>query len=213
MPLIVFEGIDGCGKTTQIELLKKYFQERLKQPEIVDFVREPGGTKLGEKIRSILLDPETTCTPKVDMFLYMAARLQLLEEKVLPALKKKKLVIMDRYLYSTLAYQVFAGEFQPQEPYCYFAERMPYWAINQTPDRVFYINISVSESLKRREKETGDRIEQRGKQFLEQVYIGYDKAFKWCEKQGHSVIVLDGTQDPEVLHSQILNTIAHLECF
>lgn len=208
MPLIVLEGIDGCGKTTQIQLLKDYFNKLDSQSVL--FVREPGSTTLGQKIRTFLLDPETECGSKTEMLLYMAARQQLLEEKVLPALKKKKLVIMDRYFYSTIAYQVHALDFLPKDPFFYFVERLSYWTINCVPTSTIYFNISVEEAIKRREEKTNDRIEQRGRDYLAKVHEGYQIAFTWCLQHGHKVVKLDARLTPEELHQQVLSIISRL---
>ena len=100
---ITFEGSEGSGKSTQIELLQSYLK---KQKISVEFVREPGGVKISEKIRRVLLDVKNTAmSDQAETLLYMAARAQLVEEVLEPALKKGKIVLCDRFLDSTLAYQ------------------------------------------------------------------------------------------------------------
>lgn len=100
---ITFEGSEGCGKSTQSKLLYQYLKRKgLK----VVYLREPGGTLIGEKIRKILLDSKNdSISPMAEMLLYMAARAQVVSEIIKPALKKRKIVICDRFLDSTLAYQ------------------------------------------------------------------------------------------------------------
>ena len=99
---ITFEGSEGCGKSTQSRLLYEYLK---KKGYKVVYVREPGGTKIGEKIRKVLLDPNNHITPVCEMLLYMAARAQLVNEIIQPALNTGKIVICDRFLDSTIAYQ------------------------------------------------------------------------------------------------------------
>jgi dTMP kinase len=99
---ISFEGIDGCGKTTQAALLAEAGREAGR--EVVS-VREPGGTEAGERIRALLLDPATTLVPWAEALLYAAARAQLVAEVIRPALDRGATVIADRYVDSSLAYQ------------------------------------------------------------------------------------------------------------
>lgn len=208
MPLLVLEGIDGCGKTTQFNLLKDWFEKTVL--DTVLFIREPGSTKLGEHLREILLTPGMESVPRAEMLIYMAARAQLLEEVVLPALKKKLLVVMDRYFYSTIAYQVHGFGFGPADAYTYFIERMAYWSVNTTPDLTIFLDISVKEAVKRRAHTEDDRIEKRGEQYFKKVKDGYDAAMKWCEKEGHNIVRVDATQKPKEIFSQVCNHISHL---
>ena len=99
---ITFEGSEGCGKSTQSRLLYEYLK---KKGYRVVYVREPGGTKMSEKIRKVLLDPKNHITPVCEMLLYMAARAQLVNEIIHPALNTGKVIICDRFLDSTIAYQ------------------------------------------------------------------------------------------------------------
>jgi dTMP kinase len=99
--LVTFEGPDGSGKTTQVELLGRALEERGIDPLVV---REPGGTEVGERIRSLLLDGPAM-SPDAEMYLFMAARAELLATRILPALLERRVVIADRYHDSTLAYQ------------------------------------------------------------------------------------------------------------
>uniref|UniRef100_UPI0004A372A0 dTMP kinase n=1 Tax=Thermoanaerobacter sp. A7A TaxID=1350366 RepID=UPI0004A372A0 len=95
---ISFEGIDGCGKTTQIKFLKEYL---LKQGYNILVLREPGGTKVGEKVRDILLDKNNFISPVTEMLLYASSRAQLVEEKILPAIEEGKIVLLDRFVDSS----------------------------------------------------------------------------------------------------------------
>ena len=100
---ITFEGIEGSGKSTQIRLLFEYLKGRGVDVKIT---REPGGTVVGERVRSILLDPSTNgLVPRAELFLYAAARLQHIEEVIQPALDEGKVVLCDRFTDATVAYQ------------------------------------------------------------------------------------------------------------
>ncbi|MDD5042760.1 MAG: dTMP kinase, partial [Candidatus Omnitrophica bacterium] len=101
---ITFEGSEGCGKSTQSEMLCRYLKSRGQK---VVFLREPGGVSLSEKIRRILLDPESRVSPEAETLLYMASRAQTVKEVIAPALSSGKVVICDRFLDSTVAYQGF----------------------------------------------------------------------------------------------------------
>ena len=110
---ITFEGIDGCGKTTQIEMLSSDLQK-----EGIPFVliREPGGTSIGEKIRTILLDKANSgMDERTELLLYEAARAQIVKEKIIPELESGKVVICDRFYDSTIAYQGYARGLDLQE--------------------------------------------------------------------------------------------------
>lgn len=208
MPLLVLEGIDGCGKTTQFNLLKDRFEKTASNTVL--FVREPGTTKLGEQLRAILLTQGTEPVPRAEMLIYMAARAQLLEQVIAPALKQNQLVIMDRYLYSTIAYQVHGFEFKPADAYTYFVERMAYWSVNVVPDLTILLDLSVEEAIKRRASLEDDRIEERGKSYFEKVKKGYDAALQWCEKEGHNIERVDATLLPEKIFSKICNLITQI---
>src|SRR5690625_1570882 len=105
--LITFEGIDGCGKSTQISLLREYLE--IKGVHFSVF-REPGGTSLSEQIRTILLHEKGAMNPVTELLLFSAARSQLIREKVIPLLEKGDIVILDRFYDSKLVYQCFARE-------------------------------------------------------------------------------------------------------
>lgn len=208
MPLIVIEGIDGSGKTTQIDLLKKHYSDSAHPPL---FLREPGGTRLGEQLRSLILDPATECSPQVEMLIYMAARIQLLQERIKPALDQGRTVILDRYYYSTVAYQIHGLDFKPQKPYIHFAERMPYWAVNEIPDRTIFLEISIEEARKRISAKNKDRIESRSEQYFERVQEGYDIALRHAQDNGHNIVRVNATQFPEIIHKYILGVIGNVE--
>jgi len=166
MPLIVFEGIDGCGKTTQADLLC----ERLtasRQP--FRRLREPGTTALGEATRRILLDPATTASPTAELFAYLMARAQLCDEVLRPALAGGELVILDRFWYSTIAYQAF-GLGLPEE-LVRAANRLAVGGL--ACDLALWFDIEPQLAAQRRAAVSPDRIEARGVDYLGRVRAGY----------------------------------------
>ena len=162
---ITFEGSEGCGKSTQSEMLFSYLKARGYN---VVYLREPGGVKLSEAIRSILLDPKSKISAQAETLLYMAARAQVVEEIIKPALEGKKIVICDRFLDSTIAYQGYGlgvdiklikslGNFATQ---------------GIKPDLTIFLDLPVKSGLKHRHN-CLDRIEQRSMNYHEKVRKGY----------------------------------------
>ena len=162
---ITFEGSEGCGKSTQSEMLYCYLKSKGLP---VVYLREPGGVKLSEKIREILLDPESKISPEAETLLYMAARAQVVRDIIQPALKAGKIVICDRFLDSTIAYQGFGlgvdigmikaiGKFATS---------------GIKPDLTLFLDLAVKKGLKHRNNYK-DRIEQRSFKYHEMVRKGY----------------------------------------
>jgi dTMP kinase len=198
-----FEGIDFCGKSTQVELLKKYLVERKKTVEII---REPGGTKISEMIRSILLDKvhENMCN-ETEFLLFSASRAQLVREKIRPYLMKGYYVISDRFHDSSTAYQGFGRGLSIDA-----IMSIHNLAIGDTiPNLTFFIDIPVEEAESRKRQKLRhelDRIEVLEKDFYEKVRNGYlflskDKRFR----------KLDGMQSIETIHKQIVIEIELIE--
>lgn len=170
--LIVFEGVDFCGKTTQLDFAEAYLKG--KGLDVLR-LREPGGTATGERIRELLLDKtQVEMKPKTELLLFFASRVQLLEEKVLPALKAGRTVLLDRYYYSSAAYQ---GPFLENEPgnsnkaawVISFAEE---WMKLPRPDLVIYLDGDPNRLAPRKTGEK-DRFEERGTEFQEKVRAAY----------------------------------------
>ena len=164
---ITFEGSEGCGKSTQSKLLYKYLKRK---GFSVIYLREPGGTRISEKIRKVLLDPQNHITPICEMLLYMASRAQVVEQIIRPALSRGAIVICDRFLDSTLAYQGFGlgidikliknlGNFATQ---------------GIKPDLTIFLDLSVKQGLGYRKKNL-DRIEKRTLAYHFRVRRGYLK--------------------------------------
>lgn len=166
--LISFEGIDGSGKTTQINLLKRYLEE--KGYEVL-VTREPGGTRISEKIRSVILDPENTAMWEItEMLLYASARAQLVHEVIKPAIESGKIVICDRFIDSSLAYQGYGRQISLD--YIIKVNNIALDGI--MPSLTFFLDIPPEAALKRRlSSSQPDRIEQESLKFYNKVYEGY----------------------------------------
>ena len=141
---ITFEGIDGCGKSTQIKLLTGYLDEKGRDYLLV---REPGGTVIGEKIRSILLDKENyEMSPAAELLLFEAARAQIVEEKIRPAVEAGKVVICDRFYDSTFAYQGVARDLGEDV----VISLNDIATSGLAPDITFLLDLSVKDAFARR---------------------------------------------------------------
>ncbi|MBO4425621.1 MAG: dTMP kinase [Clostridiales bacterium] len=169
---ITFEGIDGCGKSTQIKLLTAYLRD-VGKPCLL--VREPGGTGIGEKIRSILLDKENNeMSPAAELLLFEAARAQIVDEKIRPALEAGITVICDRFYDSTFAYQGVARSLGED----LVITLNDIATSGLAPDVTFLLDLSVEDAFARRKGrgEADDRMELLGSKFQEDVRNGYLKA-------------------------------------
>ncbi|MEP0860096.1 MAG: dTMP kinase [Ignavibacterium sp.] len=201
---ITFEGIDFCGKSTQVELLKNYFEGKGKSVKVI---REPGGTEISEKIRDLLLDKKNNkMFMETELLLFSASRAQLVREKIVPFIQEGSVVISDRFHDSSTAYQGF-GRGLPIEAVL----NVHKLAIGDTiPDITFIIDIPVSVAVKRKAEKTHqelDRIEVSSNDFFEKVRNGYLTLAK-NEKRFR---IIDGTKSIEEIHKIIINYIEELE--
>ena len=195
---ISFEGIDFCGKSTQIDLLKDYLVERKKKVEVI---REPGGTEISEKIRLLLLDNKTdNLFMEAELFLFSASRAQLVREKIRPYLEKGIYVISDRYHDSSTAYQGY-GRGIPVDA----VQSVHNISIGETiPDVTFFIDIPVGVANERKKKKLKgklDRIELADMDFYNRVRNGYLE----IARNEQRVRVIDGTQSIEAITNQIIS--------
>jgi len=163
---IVFDGSEGCGKTTQVSLLKQRLEA---QGRSVLLVRDPGTTRIGEQIRTILLNPDhDEMAMRCEMLLYMAARAQMMAETILPALAEGKTVISDRFVSSTLAYQLGGDGLTAAD-----IRAVADIAIrNRWPDLTLILDMPVKTSMAR-VRRAKDRIEQRPIAYHEEVRRNY----------------------------------------
>lgn len=161
--LVVFEGVEGAGKTTQLERLAL----RLGRHGVtVRMLREPGGTAVGDEIRALLLRPGTLIPPRSEALLFMASRAALMDQQVLPALERDEVVLLDRFFLSTYAYQV-AGRGLPERE---VREANAFATGGRIPDVTVLLTLPVAEGLARaaRRGET-DRMEQADRAFHDRV--------------------------------------------
>ncbi len=165
---ITLEGSEGVGKSTQVRLLQEYCQKN-NIPAV--FTREPGGSKIAEDIRKIILNPDNKEMSDVcEAFLYAAARIQHLQDIVAPALKQGKIVFCDRYIDSSYAYQGFGRELGYD-----FVKKLNSLAIGEyMPEYTIFLDLSPQEAFARKGgADANDRLEQQGNAFFEKVYQGY----------------------------------------
>lgn len=188
---ITFEGSEGSGKSTQMNLIMKYLETKRKS---VLFVREPGGVKISEKIRNILLDVKNVGMSDVtETLLYMAARAQLVEEVIAPALKKGKIVIADRFLDSTVVYQGYGNGVDLK-----FINSLGKMVThNRQPDLTFIFDIDSQKGLSRIKRKK-DRIEQRAIAYHNRVRKGYQEIAK---KEPKRVKLIEVDRSKEEIHA------------
>ena len=195
---ITFEGIDGCGKSTQINMLSSFLQEK-GIPFIM--LREPGGTVVGEKIRDILLDKKNDgMDPVCELLLFEAARAQITNEVIAPALEEGKVVICDRFYDSTFAYQGYARGFGQE-----VVESLNRTAVSGThPDITFLLDITPEEALIRRNgRGAEDRLEALGLKFQQDVRQGY---MVLADKYDR-IVKIDASQSPEEIGAEITKKV------
>ena len=196
LPFISFEGLDFSGKSTQIKLLTASLQNIGRD---VMLIREPGGTVISEKIRSLLLDKNhMKMTDVCEVLLYSAARHQLVSEKIQPALKKGIFVIADRYVDSTTAYQGYGR----QIPMPFIKQLNMIATEDLMPSITFYLDINM-DTLNKRKKTSGtemDRLESQKDLFYERIRKGY---LKIADKERSRIVILDGTFSVEQLKKEI----------
>ncbi|MCM8771605.1 MAG: dTMP kinase [Candidatus Omnitrophica bacterium] len=167
--IISFEGIDGCGKTTIVKKFYKYLKKK-KLDAIV--LHEPGSTHVGEKIRRILLNKNISINKYCELFLYLASRIQLIEEKIKKYFDKNKIIILDRYIDSTFAYQGYGRKIPLK-----FIEKIHKKLISPKfiPDITFLIDEKPENLIKILKNKKADRIEKESIEFQKRVRKGYLK--------------------------------------
>jgi len=203
---VTFEGGEGSGKTTLIELLARELENRAAD---VVYTREPGATALGEGVRKLLLEKNQSVQicPRAEIMLFLTARTQNLEDIILPALAEDKVVLCDRYNDSTIAYQGYGREQDVSE-----VERICHLAVGGVePNLTFFLDVDPKEGLKRlgnlpqEFKGKGDRIEEEHASFHERVRQGMQElAARYPER----IYTIDAHQSPDEVFSEALGVLA-----
>ena len=187
---ITFEGGESSGKSTQVNLLKKYLEE--KGFNVLIFA-EPGGTKIGKQLRNILLEKKVKLSPLTELFLFLASRRQLITEKIEPALKKKRIVICDRFLDSTTAYQGYGRGIKIE-----VVEQLNHMVVGGTyPHLTFILDTEKPLGLKKKDK---DRIEKEKNSFHRKIRRGYQEI---ARKNPERVRLIKGEGESEEIHHRI----------
>jgi len=199
--LISFEGIDGSGKSTQINLLAEWFSNKC-----VDYiiVREPGGTSISERIRDILLDKKNLhLTGESESFLFLSARAQLVDEVIKPALNDGKFVICDRFIDSTIAYQGYGRGMDLLKLKAMNDMAIDGCVIGQT----FLLDVNVENSIKRRSNHEDDRMEAAGYSFMEKVRNGY---LELSAEYPNRFMILNGNKPKNEIFEKIIERIDNI---
>lgn len=195
---ITFEGPDGSGKTTQIKMLMEHLKNIGYQ---VVYTREPGGTKISEKIRNIILDNENKeMCPTCEALLYAASRAQHVEELIRPALNSGKIVICDRFVESSVVYQGIGRGLGDER-----VRDINDFAINGVlPDLTIMLMISYEEGLRRKKNQRElDRLENSGDDFHRKVYFAYVNLAEKYDK----IKVINGDRQKEEVFKDILDLL------
>jgi dTMP kinase len=194
---VVFDGPDGSGKSTQFRRFSDI--ARAAGVEVVE-VREPGGTPIGEKVRAILLDPANAeMTTRAEMLLYMASRAQLFEQRIAPAIAAGAMVLADRFISSTLAYQGTAGGLREDEILAVGEVATG----NRWPDLTVVFDVSTEVAMKRLSPLL-DRMEQKGVEFHGRVRAGYAaQARRWPDRYA----TVDSSVGPDEVTASLLRAV------
>lgn len=208
-PFITFEGVEGCGKTTQIQLLSDYLKTK---GQGVVVTREPGGTVISDQIRKILLDSQNRdMVPECELLLYYASRAQHVQEKILPALQRGSMVLCDRFVDATVAYQSYGRGI----------EMSVLKTLNDLVLKKFYptltlifdlpIEIGLSRARKRAlaltQNEREDRLENEVIEFHQKVRTGY---LKIAEAEPERVRVIDASGDVASIHDNVKKIVEEI---
>lgn len=193
---ITFEGADGCGKTTQLNLLKSYLEQKGKE---VVVTREPGAKGLGEYIRKILLNYDGVVSDRCESFLFLADRAQNIDVIVNPAIKEGKIVLCDRHTDSTVAYQGYGRGLDLDE-----IDMLNNLATgNKKPDLTLVFDVDIETSMKRVGQEK-DRMEKSGNEFFNRVRNGY---LAIAKKEPDRVKVIDSTKSIAEVQDEVIKIV------
>ena len=201
---ITFEGLDFCGKSTQVQLLEKYLIGKGRQVKII---REPGGTEISEKIRDILLDKKNRAmSSETELILFAASRAQLVQEVIIPALQNDVYVLSDRFHDSSIAYQAFGRGLNLD-----FVVNLQKFVIGKAvPNLTFFIDVPIEEIIVRMSKVKKvelDRIESSKNDFYHRVKNGYE----FLAGKEKRIKKINGVLSIEELHEVIVSEIEKVE--
>ncbi len=203
--LIVFEGVEGAGKSTQIERLGEHFTR-----VGVDCrtYREPGGTILGDGVRRLLLDPESTLCDRAEALLFMASRAELVHCELKPWLEKGSMILLDRFFLSTYAYQIAGRGLMESDVRS--ANTMA--TAGLVPDLTLLLSLSASVGLARAKRRSGpDRIEQAGDEFyarVEEAFASFaTREWQHTHEECGPVVAVDASGEPNVVETRVLNAV------
>lgn len=196
---ITLEGCEGVGKSRQLKMLEDFL---VRNEVKYYFTREPGGTDISEQIRKIILDEKNVkMTDECEAMLYASARIQLVKEEILPRVEKGELVICDRYIDSSFAYQGEArglGETFVKNVNSFVME-------NCMPDLTLFLNLSPEQAFKRKGGvDKSDRLELSGLEFHQKVYNGY---INLAKKYPERIVVIDASGEKEQTHAKIVQAL------
>lgn len=194
---ISFEGPEGGGKTTQARCLAESLQS---EGRSVVRVYEPGGTPIGDAIRALLLSPEQAPNARTEALLFAAARAQLVDEVLRPALSQKAVVICDRFSDSTIAYQV-GGRGLPRDA---VDTLVSFATAGIKPDLTFLLDVTVATGFARKRQNAPDRMEQADRSFHERVRAAY---LELAKTEPNRIVVLDATRPVAALKEEILTMV------
>jgi len=203
--LVVFEGAEGVGKTTQIRLLV----ERLTGAGIPCVaVREPGGTPVGDDIRDILLHPEQEITAATEALLFMASRAELVAREILPGFVEGRVILVDRFFLSTYAYQIFGRGLAEEEVRA--ANRLATGGL--VPDITLLIDLPAAEVLSRADaRGARDRMERADDDFHDRVASAFlqfaDAKWQHCHPECGPIKLIDGAGDEKTVHQRIVSAL------
>ena len=192
--IISFEGIEGVGKSTQINLLKNWFENQNLKTTIV---REPGSTIASEKVRDILLSNEISLSNETELLLMFAARAQLINEKI--ASSEFDIILFDRYFDASIAYQGYGRGLSVD-----FINQLIEFTKCPSPSMTFLLDMGVEKGFKRKSNDLKDRIESSGLDFFNKVRQGY---LSIASSQPHRVKIIDADQPELKIHGQIISKI------
>lgn len=193
-----FDGVDGVGKTTQIERFVAWLRA---EGHAVTCCRDPGSTALGEKLRQIVLDDrETAICRRSEMLIYMAARAQLVEEIILPALGRHEIVVADRFLLANVVYQGYGGGLDVES----------LWQVGRVatadvmPDLTFLLDMPVEAAMRRLSRSL-DRMEEQGAEFRARLRQGF---LAEAARRPRQIAVVDADRPPDEIEREIRSLVA-----